>query len=161
MLVAVELEDIFQHSTANMTETFHANVFVDWSNYVGTLMDSNGGVHNELCAVDSKSCSKEMSADVSDLCAWHRVRMARHVVLSCGCNEWDLCSGDSAGRMMFRQYYDCWEIPVIDSIGKVYCCGTCQNRDGEKYSCGEMLVGNCCVEKHSACVKLDKSEFVY
>lgn len=45
-------------------------------------------------------------------------------------------------------------MPVIDSIGKVYCCGTCQNCDGEKYECGGMLVGDCCVEKHSACIKL-------
>ena len=81
-----------------------------------------------------------MSGDVADLCEWHRVRMASHVVMSCGCKKWDLCSGDSTGRVMFRNYYNCWEMPVIDSIGKVYCCGTCQNCDGEKYQCGVMLV---------------------
>ena len=145
-----------------MATSFHANVFTcedsdNWNKYVETLMGNNGG-HNVSCAIDSASCSKEMSADVSDLCAWHRMRMARHVRLSCGCKEWDTCSGDSTGRMMFRNYYDCWEMPVIDSIGKVYCCGTCQNCDGEKYSCGEMLVGNCCIDKHSACIKLDNSD---
>ena len=139
-------------------KTFHANVFDcehshDWSNHVETLM---GTAHNDLCKIDSMSCSKEMSADVADLCAWHRMRIARHVRLSCGCAEWDLCSGDSTGRMMFRQYYDCWEMPVIDSIGKVYCCGSCQNCDGEKYECGGMLIGDCCVEKHSACITLDE-----
>jgi hypothetical protein len=82
---------------------FHTNVFScdnsdDWHQYTKTLMDSNGGVHNDSCKIKSKCCSKEMSADVSDLCAWHRIRMARHVVLSCGCKEWNLCSGDSVGR---------------------------------------------------------------
>lgn len=138
------------------SKTFHANVFDcdDWFKYTKTLMDSNGGVHNELCAINSKSCSKEMSADVADLCAWHRVRMATHVRLSCGCKEWDLCSGDSAGRAMFRNYYDCWEMPVIDSVGKVYCCGTCQNYDNETHKCGEMLVCDHCLERHSGCRKL-------
>ena len=158
MLVAVELEGIFPKQTANMANSFHANVFScdncdDWHQYTKTLM---GTSHNDSCKIESKSCSKEMSADVSDLCAWHRMRIARHVRLSCGCKEWDLCSGDSVGRALFRDYYDCWEMPVIDSIGKVYCCGTCQSCDAEKYSCGEMLVGNCCVEKHSDCVKLNK-----
>jgi hypothetical protein len=136
--------------------SFHANRPEQeyWYNFTDKLMDSNGGVHNELCKIDSKSCSKEMSGDVADLCEWHRIRMARHVVLSCGCKKWDLCSGDSTGRVMFRNYYDCWKMPVIDSIGKVYCCGTCQNCDVEKYQCGEMLVGDCCFERHSECVKL-------
>lgn len=150
------LKKSFFNTTAIMSKTFHPNMFDcdDRHKYTETLMDSNGGIHNELCAIDSASCSKEMSADVADLCAWHRMRMARHVVLSCGCKEWDLCSGDSVGRMMFRNYYDCWEMPVIDSLGKVYCCGSSQNCDGEKYICGEMLVGDCCVEKHSACRNL-------
>jgi hypothetical protein len=140
------------------TVKFHTNVFDcdncdDWLKYTETLMNSNNGVHNNECAIDSDCCSKEMSKDVTDLCAWHRMRMARHVQITCGCKKLDLCSGDAVARGMFRKYYDCWDMPVIDSIGAVYCCGKCENTSSNTHTCGEMFVGPCCLHKHSGLIE--------
>jgi hypothetical protein len=143
-----------------VAKVFHPNPICEsWYMMKDALMDSNGGVHNPACKCDSMSCSAEMSSDVSDLCAWHRIRMARHVRLSCGCGSVDLCNGDSTGRWLFRNYYDCWDMPVMDSIGKFYCCGQCQNSDSETHECGQMLVGDCCLEKHPNAIKLKPKDY--
>ncbi len=134
---------------------FHPNPTQDWQTEKTRLMDSNGGVRNPACKIDSKSCSSSMSPDVTDLCEWHRLRMARHVTMQCGCGPVDTCWGDSPGRWMFRNYYDCWEIPVVDTMNKFYCCGHCQNTDTETHQCGEsMLVGECCLDKHPNATKI-------
>ena len=134
----------------SMSMSFHNNTENnDWNQW---NFDS---VHNDLCKINSTSCSKEMSEDVNDICAWHRMRMAKHVRLECDCSTWDACDGDAVGRWVFRDYYGCWDIPLIDSIGKFYCCCSCQAGDLETHQCGDMLVGECCKEKHSACFKLN------
>ncbi len=142
---------------------FHPNPTQDWETVKNAgsgsvtleLMDSNGGVHNPACKIDSKSCSSSMSPDVTDLCEWHRLRMARHVTMQCGCGPVDTCWGDSPGRWMFRNYYDCWEIPVVDTMNKFYCCGHCQSTDTETHQCGtSMLVGECCLDKHPNATKI-------
>lgn len=144
-----------EQQQTTIEKVFHPNPICEsWHMMKDALMDSNGGVRNPACKIDSVSCSAEMSSDVSDLCAWHRIRMARHERMSCGCGPVDVCGGDSTGRWMFRNYYDCWEIPVMDTMGKFYCCGQCQNSDSETHECGQMLVGDCCLEKHTNATKL-------
>ena len=61
----------------------------------------------------------------------------------CACKNHDICCGDTIGRGMFREYYDCWEIPVFDDV-RLYCCGRCQNSDNYVVLCGDMYV----CEKH-------------
>jgi len=81
--------------------------------------------------------------------------MASHHFYQCECgSEKHYCSGDATGRHIFREYYDCWKIPVQDMTGKIYCCGQCQNRDAETHTCGRMLVGECCLDKHPNSIKL-------
>ena len=130
---------------------YHPNVTKNWYENKH-LHQSNNGEHNPLCKIDSVFCSKEMS-DVSDLCEWHRLRMAQHVKCKCDCMEVDGCSGDAHGRGMFRDYYNLWDCPVYDAIG-LYCCGKCQNTDGETHICGEMYVGDCCINKHINAIRI-------
>jgi hypothetical protein len=93
----------------------------------------------------------------NDLCLWHYCRMARYLSISCDCgSEHYTCYGDSISRHMFREYYNCWNIPVKDLFGKLYCCGECQNKDSETHYCGLMLVGECCIEKHQGAKKIKK-----
>jgi len=138
-----------------MSNKFHPNSQVNWK-FHANLCDSNGG-HNNLCKIDSKSCSTEMSP--YDLCLWHYYRIASYHELACGCGtEKFFCSGDATSRKLFRDYYDCWKIPVQDLTNKIYCCGTCQNRDSETHYCGDYLIGACCLAKHPGAKMLDKSE---
>jgi len=58
---------------------------------------------------------------------------------------------------MFRQYYNLWDLPVIDMSDRLYCCGQCQNRDAETHECGQMLVGSCCIDKHPNAYQIKKS----
>lgn len=111
-----------------------------WTDYkVGTS-------HNPLCSVESEYCSAEMSPDVPDLCQWHRVRMGKHLVRRCSCQEFVVCLGDSTGRRIFNDYYLCHEIPVINSAGVFYCCSGCCNTDDYTHTCGDMYV----CQKHIA-----------
>jgi deoxynucleoside kinase len=126
---------------------YHQNDNRDWNEHM-YLYESNNE-HNDKCKIDSDKCSNEMS-DISDLCLFHRLRMAKRQIINCDCTKnIDCCSGDSIGRHQFRQYYNYRNIPVIDLVNKLYCCSSCQNRDGELYMCGNMLVGECCAHKHS------------
>ncbi len=99
-----------------------------------------GTSHNPACSVESQSCTQEMSDDVADLCKWHRVRIAKHMLVRCACQEFLACNGDSVGRRMFRDYYDCENIPVIDRGGNFYCCEGCANRDDYTHYCGDLKV---------------------
>lgn len=157
------LESVRKMSTDNQESTlpvpiikspiFLPNPDDSWSIHVDTLYNSNGNKHNPLCSVvDSVSCSKEMADDVPDhmkqMCKWHRVRMATHVVMDCDCALHNVCVGDAIGRRIFRNYYDCWEIPVHDGTG-LYCCGNCQNTDGQIRRCGRMNVCAFHIRLHS------------
>lgn len=135
---------------------FHPNSTSSWYNFI-SLCDSNKA-HNPLCKIDSKSCSVDMS-QINDLCQWHYYRMATHHNFPCGCgSEKYFCSGDATGRHIFREYYNCWDIPVQDLSGKIYCCGQCQNRDAETHTCGRMLVGECCLNKHPSSKKIKQND---
>jgi hypothetical protein len=129
----------------NQVNKFHPNSTEKWGNVIH-LCDSHKD-HNQLCKINSKACSTKMSP-YNDLCLWHYCRMAKYYYSSCGCCTVYACYGDSTGRHIFREYYNCWDIPVKDSFGKFYCCGQCQNRDSETHYCGTMLVGECCIAKH-------------
>ena len=121
--------------------SFLQNHGEEWHNL--KFLSNNNGGHNENCSIDSESCSKEMATDVpqtfKSLCKWHRARMANHYVVNCGCRSHDICSGDGVGRMMFRNYYDRWDIAVQDACD-TYCCGPTQNGDSQTHQCGSMMV---------------------
>lgn len=132
---------------------FLPNSDVSWHTLVNTIHNSNGG-HNAKCSVDSISCSKEMALDVpsdqKQLCAWHRSRMAVHETVRCGCRDNAVCNGDATGRIMFRNYYNLWDIAVCDVSGQFYCCGTCQNADTQTHRCGDMNVCPTHLQLHDA-----------
>lgn len=126
---------------------YHNNPNQYWTNNMH-LHKSNNNLHNDICKINSVECSNEIS-DVSDLCLFHRLRMAKRCIMSCNCiKNIDCCFGDSIGRKQFREYYNYKDIPVIDITNKFYCCGDCQNKDNEEYICGNMLIGDCCIHKH-------------
>ena len=132
---------------------YHPNSNNHWT-YFTKLCDSKGS-HNDLCKINSNSCSTEMSP--YDICLWHYYRMATHHDFICACgSEKKYCSGDATARGFFREYYNCWEIPVQDLTKNIWCCGQCQNRDAETHYCGELLVGECCLAKHPGAIKLEK-----
>jgi hypothetical protein len=133
---------------------YHANPTESWQNNLN-LMDSNGG-HHHLCKIVSNSCSLEMS-DVPDLCKWHRLRMAHVKYIHCNCNYNYACHGDSIGRGMFRDYYNIQydAIPIINSIGQIYCCNEAHNRDSETHICGNMFVCPNHITSHPNCVILN------
>ena len=99
--------------------------------------------HNPKCAIDSKSCSNEMSLDIptdmNSVCLWHHARMAASETVKCGCSSHVVCNGDAIGRWMYRSYHDLWDMAVADGIG-VYCCGTCQNGGEYEAKCGDMYI---------------------
>ena len=134
---------------------FHQNPTENWFNNIH-LCDTYGG-QNPNCSVKSMSCSKDMS-DISDLCLWHRLRMAHHFKESCGCKINDVCSGDAVARQVFRNYYKQPKLPVMDLSGRLYCCGYCQNTDSETHECGIMLVGKCCIDLHKNAISIDNYE---
>ncbi len=142
-------------TTINTINTFHPNSNVHWYDFI-TLCDSNKD-HNSACKITSKSCSKDMS-QYNDLCLWHYYRMASHHKFSCDCDSVGsdkyYCFGDSTGRHIFREYYNCWDIPVQDTSRQLYCCGRCQNTDTETHMCGRLLVGDCCIDKHPNSTKI-------
>ena len=117
------------------------------SPYWNGVCGENG---NRECKVNSRWCSVRMSDD--DLCSWHHFRMSRHFKFKCNCQEHTIISGDQMARNLFREYYDCPDIPV--SVCEEYCCGKCQNTDTEEYTCGSMLVGLCCLHRHGSAIKL-------
>jgi hypothetical protein len=95
----------------------------------------------------SLECSKEMYND--KVCFWHWVRMANEIEFVCGCGKnWNVAAGDAIGRHILRTYKQDFSMPVLDSIGKIYCCGECQNRDNEITNCGEMLICENCLHHH-------------
>ncbi len=110
---------------------------------IGSYTSDEGKICNPKCKIctlcKSTSGTEEMS-DISDLCKWHRLRMGICNVYACKCGNFMYCQGDGIARNQFRTYYDCPDMPVFDSFGKFYCCGSCQNRDAEVAMCGEMRV---------------------
>jgi hypothetical protein len=120
----------------------------DWS-------PSQMGSHVNLkCSIESECCTEQMS-DAEDLCTWHRARMAQHSFTECDCQTFIACVGDSTGRLMFRYYYDCNDIPVVDSAGFFYCCSKCANTDNYTHTCGYMKVCSKHLEFHVNAVELE------
>jgi hypothetical protein len=132
---------------------FHKNIdnkrqtYAVYDAYASERNTTDFKQNNPACKYYSSQHSVKMS-DVSDLCEWHRLRMAKHIIEKCGCGQCDVCIGDSTGRHIFRDYYNRWDMPVIDSSGLMYCCSGCQNADRETHMCGDMRVGKCCISKH-------------
>jgi len=125
--------------------SYHTNTTLDW-HYFTHLTGTYGG-QNPHCSYTSQQCSM-IHSDIPDLCQWHRLRMGYHMQKNCACKINDVCMGDAVARDIFRQYYNCPNIPVIDTSNRLYCCGQCQNCDGETHYCGDMLVGECCIDLH-------------
>jgi len=140
--------------TDSVMMKFHKNPIGYWNDFQH-LMNTLGG-QNPLCRINSKSCSKDIS-DIADLCQWHRLRMGRHHYESCGCKMNNMCSGDTVARYMFKEYYNCWGLPIIVPTGTMYCCVSCYNGDLETHKCGKMLVGECCINLHTNLCKIKKS----
>lgn len=104
--------------------------------------------NNPKCTVKSDGCSKNMESH--NLCFWHSKRMGNRFPIKCDCGQEFTCvDGDSIGRYLVRNYYkmDFSRTPVM-MCGILYCCGSCQNSDSELYACGNMNIGNCCVNYH-------------
>lgn len=106
----------------------------------------------------SSLCSKDMYNE--NICYWHWVRMAEEKVATCDCGKsWLVAEGDMIGRRILRTYKQDFSMPVIDSSGKLYCCGQCQNADSEIAACGEMLVCENCLHLHKNHMFLDDDYF--
>ena len=122
------------------SELFEEEVYKDYS--VASLPN------NPQCKIKNPSCSLKMAKD--DLCFWHSKRMGRKGIIRCECREFTgILTGDSIGRCLAREYYDL--DPNTTPIGwydRTYCCGPCGNSDSNKYTCGDMLIGDCCKKYH-------------
>ena len=114
-----------------------------WDDLVN-LMKSD--YHNPVCVIDSNCCSEERSSSASDLCRWHRARMATVYYSNCRCGPQILSYGDSIGRRMFNQYYG--NFPCISFSG-TYCCSHCNSCDDYVARCGSMAVCEDCLHFHN------------
>ena len=131
------------------------------------MFDILGGMgtkpKNPGCSICTDGCSESLKGD---LCLWHSHRMGSLTEVKCGCEEttWKCVEGDSTARRMrrdyeirkaeergesFRYFVD---FAVIDSAGKLHCCGKSQNADLDIGSCGDMRVCGDCYHKHKIIV---------
>ena len=117
---------------------FHSNYGGPaWTELKDTHLNNNG-CHNISCAIESDSCSSEMS-DIFNICMWHRARMGSIQTISCGCGLLlNAVNSDSIGRRITINYYNT-EFAVIDCTG-AYCCSECQNSDTYTTMCGNIKV---------------------
>ncbi len=129
-----------------MDSPYHPNPGKDWKDWGYMTCNPSGCKHNPSCKIDSNQCSKRMSS-ISDLCLFHRARMATHKQIRCGCSEHTVIYGDHTGRCMFNNYYKT-NLAVIDIPSTFYCCGPCQNTDSQQFTCGDMNVCAGCSTSH-------------
>jgi hypothetical protein len=98
--------------------------------------------NNTKCKIRSDFCSEEMNSEHDDLCLFHSMRMATVEEINCGCSSHVVLCGDATGRILYLHYrsLNSDDIAMVDSTGRLYCCGTCQNTDDYVTECGGMRV---------------------
>jgi len=102
---------------------------------------------NEVCKYNNNYCSSIFVAN--NLCQKHYKLMAIPGIYKCKCNqELEFCNGDAIARRLYIDYFNKWDIAVIDMPGEFYCCGSCQNRNTNITNCGNILICKKCINKH-------------
>lgn len=118
---------------------------------------------NFKCFFSDQNCSKLMGTDFPDMCAFHTWFMARPTRFVCECGNvfYELSTNSFRHGHLFEYckkpnslYKDINEDNIIASNWKgTFCCPERRLHSGTTHTCGEMMVGDCCVHKHPGCTK--------
>jgi hypothetical protein len=141
----VKNEEVLKNSTSTIMPElpkFHPNSLDSMDLMIDPKTDKPLGclnMANPKCKLGSEYCTEVMSK-VHNLCKWHHARMASWQEIECGCRKHIAYNSDSGGRIMFRRYYEVYDLPVVITGGSIYCCYKCGNADTDIYMCGTMHV---------------------